>query len=189
MRILHFIPSIDPATGGPVEGLRQRCNIYRKNGHEVEVASLDSPERSRQWEFPVKVDCSGTGWGVYGYSPHAMSVAEGQSFTLRCGVCGWHLAVQPCMPRIRALAGTDIPWAIFVHGMLDPYFKKRYPLKHLKKRFTGNCPAKNHAQGQRRACLPAKKKNSGQAVVLPIQSTGDSCAIWHVRPELRFVSG
>jgi glycosyltransferase involved in cell wall biosynthesis len=35
----------------------------------------------------------------------------------------------------RALAGTDIPWAIFTHGMLDPYFKKQYPLKHLKKAF------------------------------------------------------
>jgi len=42
MRILHFIPSIDAATGGPVEGLKQRCAIYRNSGHEVEVASLDS---------------------------------------------------------------------------------------------------------------------------------------------------
>jgi glycosyltransferase involved in cell wall biosynthesis len=33
----------------------------------------------------------------------------------------------------RALAGTQIPWAIFTHGMLDPYFKERYPLKHIKK--------------------------------------------------------
>jgi glycosyltransferase involved in cell wall biosynthesis len=33
----------------------------------------------------------------------------------------------------RALDGTQIPYAIFPHGMLDPYFKKRYPLKHLKK--------------------------------------------------------
>ena len=33
----------------------------------------------------------------------------------------------------QALAGTDVPWAIFTHGMLDPYFKQQYPLKHLKK--------------------------------------------------------
>ena len=33
----------------------------------------------------------------------------------------------------RALAGTGIPYAVFTHGMLDPYFKRRFPLKHIKK--------------------------------------------------------
>jgi glycosyltransferase involved in cell wall biosynthesis len=33
----------------------------------------------------------------------------------------------------RALHGTGTPYAIFTHGMLDPWFKKTYPLKHLKK--------------------------------------------------------
>jgi glycosyltransferase involved in cell wall biosynthesis len=33
----------------------------------------------------------------------------------------------------RALAGTRIPYIVFAHGMLDPYFKNRFPLKHLKK--------------------------------------------------------
>ena len=55
MRILHFIHSLDPATGGPVEGLRQRCTIYRMNGHEVELATLDSPESVARWDFPANV--------------------------------------------------------------------------------------------------------------------------------------
>ena len=33
----------------------------------------------------------------------------------------------------RALAGTSTPYFVFTHGMLDPWFKKRYPLKHFKK--------------------------------------------------------
>ncbi|MEB0151131.1 glycosyltransferase, partial [Pseudomonas sp. CCC2.2] len=33
----------------------------------------------------------------------------------------------------RALAKKKIPYFIFTHGMLDPWFKKNYPLKHLKK--------------------------------------------------------
>src|SRR5207253_1199444 len=30
-------------------------------------------------------------------------------------------------------AGSPIPYYVFPHGMLDPWFKKRYPLKHIKK--------------------------------------------------------
>jgi glycosyltransferase involved in cell wall biosynthesis len=33
----------------------------------------------------------------------------------------------------RALRKSSTPYVLFTHGMLDPWFKKRYPLKHLKK--------------------------------------------------------
>ena len=33
----------------------------------------------------------------------------------------------------RALAGTGTPYFVFPHGMLDPWFKRTYPLKHFKK--------------------------------------------------------
>jgi len=33
----------------------------------------------------------------------------------------------------RALAGSTTPYFVFPHGMLDPWFKRAYPLKHLKK--------------------------------------------------------
>ncbi len=132
MRILHFIPSIDPATGGPVEGLRQRCAIYRNSGHEVEVASLDSPEFVRQCEFPATAVGLGPGLGVYAYTRHAVpwlkaNVARFDVVFVN-GVWNYNT-----LAAWRALAGTDIPWAVFPHGMLDPYFKKRFPLKHLKK--------------------------------------------------------
>jgi glycosyltransferase involved in cell wall biosynthesis len=32
-----------------------------------------------------------------------------------------------------ALRGSGRPYHVFPHGMLDPWFKERYPLKHLKK--------------------------------------------------------
>ena len=138
MRILHFIPSIDPATGGPVEGLKQRCAIYRMNGHEVEVASLDSPEFVRQYDFPAKVVGLGPGWGTYGYTRHAMPWLKANlprfDVVMVNGVWNYNTIAAH-----RALAGTDIPWAVFPHGMLDPYFKKRYPFKHLKKVVYWHC--------------------------------------------------
>jgi glycosyltransferase involved in cell wall biosynthesis len=33
----------------------------------------------------------------------------------------------------RALHDTAVPYFVFPHGMLDPYFKRTYPLKHIKK--------------------------------------------------------
>jgi glycosyltransferase involved in cell wall biosynthesis len=35
----------------------------------------------------------------------------------------------------RALHDTATPYLVFTHGMLDPWFKRQYPLKHLKKWF------------------------------------------------------
>ena len=132
MRILHFIPSIDPATGGPIEGLRQRCTIYRNGGYEVEVASLDSPEFVQQCDFPAKVVGLGPGWGVYAYSRHAMPWLKANlsrfDVVFVNGIWNYNTVAAH-----RALAGTEIPWAVFPHGMLDPYFKMRYPFKHIKK--------------------------------------------------------
>jgi glycosyltransferase involved in cell wall biosynthesis len=33
----------------------------------------------------------------------------------------------------RALRNSDTPYVVFPHGMLDPWFKHTYPLKHVKK--------------------------------------------------------
>jgi len=132
MRILHVIASIDPATGGPVEGLRQRCTIYRASGHEVEVASLDAPELVQRWNFPAKLVGLGPGWGKYRYSRHAVPWLKANlsrfDVVFVNGIWNYNT-----LAAYRALAGTRIPWAIFPHGMLDPYFKQRFPLKHIKK--------------------------------------------------------
>jgi glycosyltransferase involved in cell wall biosynthesis len=33
----------------------------------------------------------------------------------------------------QALRNSSTPYVLFTHGMLDPWFKRQYPLKHLKK--------------------------------------------------------
>jgi hypothetical protein len=71
MRILHVIPTVDPASGGPAEALKQLCSIYRSGGHAIDVASLDSPAAVRQYEFPAQVFTLGPGRGVFGYAPRA----------------------------------------------------------------------------------------------------------------------
>jgi glycosyltransferase involved in cell wall biosynthesis len=132
MKILHVIPSIDPASGGPAEGLRQLCPVYVQGGHEVDVASLDSPEAILSYDFPARVFALGPGWGVFGYSRHAKK-------WLRDNIAGYDVVFVDGVWQYNTLAAydavqkTDIPYAIFTHGMLDPYFKKRFPFKHIKK--------------------------------------------------------
>jgi glycosyltransferase involved in cell wall biosynthesis len=132
MKILHVIPSIDPASGGPAEGLRQLCHIYQIGGHDVEVATLDSPEAIEGFEFPVRVFALGPGWGIYGYTPRAakwfkQNLARYEVVFINC------IWQYNTLAAYRALAGSAIPYAVFTHGMLDPYFKQRFPLKHIKK--------------------------------------------------------
>lgn len=132
MKILHVIPSIDPATGGPVEGLKQLCHVYRLAGHDVEVACLDSPDRAASFGLPVRVHGLGPGWGLYGYSPGAAKWFEANitHFDVVFINCIWQYNT---LAAYRALVGKSIPYAVFTHGMLDPYFQKRFPLKHIKK--------------------------------------------------------
>ena len=132
MRILHVIPSIDPATGGPVEGLRQLCSIYRAGGHEVDVASMDSPEFVRGCEFPAQVFGLGPGRGIFGYTRCAAP-------WIKANLARYDVVIidtiwqYNAVAAYRALAGSGVPYAIFAHGMLDPYFNQGHPLKHLKK--------------------------------------------------------
>ena len=132
MKILHVIPSVDPGSGGPAEGLRQLCAIYKMGGHEIEVASLDSPEFAQNCDFPAKVHGLGPGWGIYGFSLHAAPwfKANIRRYDVVFINCIWQ---YNAVAAYRGLRGTGIPYAVYTHGMLDPYFKQKFPLKHVKK--------------------------------------------------------
>jgi glycosyltransferase involved in cell wall biosynthesis len=132
MKILHVIPSVNPASGGPAEGLRQLCHVYHKGGHEVEVASLDSPKLIGKYNFPARVFALGPGLGIYGYAPRATGWFKKNlaRYDVVFINCIWQYNT---LAAYRALAGSATPYAVFTHGMLDPYFQRRFPLKHIKK--------------------------------------------------------
>jgi glycosyltransferase involved in cell wall biosynthesis len=132
MKLLHVIPSVDPASGGPAEGLKQLCRAYQQSGYEIEVASLDSARDLDRIAFPVKVFPLGPGLGIYGYSAFAAAWFHANiacyDVVLINGI--WQYGA---LAAYRALIHSDVPYGVFPHGMLDPYFKTTYPLKHLKK--------------------------------------------------------
>ena len=133
LRLLHLISSVNPAAGGPIEGIRQLSSIYLSAGVEVEIASLDEPFSRFVQDFPLKVHALGPAYlGAYCYAPGLVGWLRENCTRYDCvivnGLWQYH-----GFAAWLALRKTKTPYVVFTHGMLDPWFKRQYPLKHLKK--------------------------------------------------------
>lgn len=132
MRLLRIIRSAQREKGGPIEGIIQSGLALRALQHEVDVLSLDAPERSFQETFPLTLHCVGRGSRGYGYSPDFVPwlIRNGKSYD---GVVVSGLWQYTGVGTRRAAGIAGFGYWVFPHGMLDPWFKRHYPLKHLKK--------------------------------------------------------
>lgn len=132
MKILHIIPSVDPRGGGPIEGVRRIAAERLKTGGLTEVACLDAPGEPFLSDFPGRVHALGPGLRGYRYSsklvPWLRENRRRFDAVVVNGLWQYH-----GFAAWLALAGTDTPYFVFTHGMLDPWFKRSYPLKHAKK--------------------------------------------------------
>jgi glycosyltransferase involved in cell wall biosynthesis len=68
----------------------------------------------------------------YSYSPQLLPWLQRHGRDFDCAIVNgcWQYSGFAAW---RCFAGTPIPYFVFPHGMLDPWFKRTYPLKHLKK--------------------------------------------------------
>lgn len=132
MRVLHVIHSADPAGGGPIEGIKQQADCSIRAGHSIEVASLDAPGQPWMETFPIPLHALGPSAGNYGFNrqlvPFLMRTAGQFDAVVVNGL--WQYSGFGVRSAMRRLGK---PYFVFTHGMLDPYFKRQYPLKHLKK--------------------------------------------------------
>ena len=132
MRILHSIRSVDPRNGGPIEGVKLLAGYHQQEGRDVEVVSLDGPGDEWVRQFPLRVHALGPVGTKYGFTPRLRSWLKGHGASYDAVIINglWQfnsLAVW------SALRGSGTPYYVFTHGMLDPWFKRAYPLKHVKK--------------------------------------------------------
>jgi glycosyltransferase involved in cell wall biosynthesis len=132
VRVLHAIHTVDPAAGGPGEGLRQIVAAAVALGHRHEVVALDAPDAPWVARFPGPMHALGEGRGTYGWHPRLAPwlAAHARAYDAIVVHGLWQylgLAVR------RAALGSMRPYFVYPHGMLDPWFKQHYPLKHLKK--------------------------------------------------------
>jgi glycosyltransferase involved in cell wall biosynthesis len=132
VRLLHLITSVDPRGGGPQEGLRQYCLCAARLGHAFEVATFDSPTDGWVDSFPARVHALGPRRTPYWYAARAIpwlsaNVREYGAVVIH-GLWAYHVYAG-----WRALRRSGVPYFVFAHGMLDPWYREHYPLKHLKK--------------------------------------------------------
>lgn len=131
LRILRTIRSLDPRGGGPPQHVRMITPELARRGVDTEVVTLDPPDAPWLGDVPCPVHAL-DGRGGYGSTAalpawvranrarfdaafvHGLWLYNGRGFAL-----GWR--------------GSGKPYFVLPHGMLDPWFRRAYPLKHLKK--------------------------------------------------------
>jgi glycosyltransferase involved in cell wall biosynthesis len=130
--ILHLIRTLDPATGGPVEYLKQLAAVHIRLGVQVGILTLDRNEPGWVRDITASVIECGPSRGTYGFNQRLeakLTELAGSFETMVIhGLWQFH---GRCASRVAAKAG--VPYYIFPHGMLDPWFRRSYPIKHLKK--------------------------------------------------------
>ncbi len=101
-------------------------------GISAEIACCDAPDAAWLSEDSIKTHALGPTTGAYAYTaklvPWLRENRHRFDAVIVDGIWQYHsLAVR------KALSGSNVPYFVFTHGMLGPWFKKKYPLKHLKK--------------------------------------------------------
>lgn len=131
MRLLNVVCSTNPEHGGVIEWIRQYGPIAEAHGHVVEVACMDDPEAPWLRDFPIKVHALGQRYHYF-YSaklvPWLKRNARNYDAVIAHGL--WRYA---SFGTWRALRASGTPYLAQTHGMLDPWFKHTYPVKHLAK--------------------------------------------------------
>lgn len=135
MKLLHIIASMDPASGGPCQGIRNTNPELMHNGVSREVVSLDDPNSSFLGMDNFTIHALGPAVGPWQYSAKLrpwllanmgrFDVVIINGLWLYSSFAGWSVK-RTLEKKIRKSGAlTNVP-KLFVmpHGMLDPYFQR-----------------------------------------------------------------
>jgi len=130
IRLLHVIRTANPSQGGPIEGIRVIAKAMGASNAQLTLASFDNPNPS--WDLPgVRMAYLGTGLGAYGYRSDA--VARLRDLTADHDLAIVHGVWEYVGIATRQACRGRIPYVVFPHGSLAPWYKRAYPFKHIKK--------------------------------------------------------
>ncbi len=132
LHVLHVINRLTPTDGGPPEMLRHLAANYLAIGDTLEVASLDDPQALYLQHCHFPVHAFGPARSKYGFSRALLRWLHENAHRFDLIVIN-NVWLFPAVAAWLAAMRSGVPYAVFTHGALDVFFKKRYPLKHLKK--------------------------------------------------------
>jgi len=132
MRILRIIDTLDPRTGGPGAALRALTPMLQRLGHETVVVTLDPPSTPHRRLPGGKVVPLGPALGSYRFARSLESWLEKHIAWFDAVIVhGLWQYPGPCVRRVAVRHG--VPYYVYPHGMLDPWFRRAHPGRHLKK--------------------------------------------------------
>lgn len=132
IKILRIINSLAPEYGGPVAAAVSQTREMLRQGHTVDLLTLDAPTAPFLADIPGKVHALGPSIGKYCLNFRMIN-------WLKQHACEYDLILVHGLWQFQSfgtwLASRQVKFSyfIFTHGMLNPWFKRTYPLKHLKK--------------------------------------------------------
>jgi glycosyltransferase involved in cell wall biosynthesis len=132
LKLLNVTSSIDPAAGGVSESILRLSKAVMKLGHDVEIVSVDAPDSAWKEKLQVPVHMTGPARGPLEYSADFKQWLMQNSGRFDAIISHGLWRYNSRATRLAARAAGR-PYYVFPHGMLDPWFKRYYPIKHLKK--------------------------------------------------------
>jgi glycosyltransferase involved in cell wall biosynthesis len=132
MRLLHLICTTSSESGGPIEVISRTSEVLLRKNFEITIASLESSEEISDRGFPCAHIALGRGFGKYRYDPGFTRWIKQNASRFDAAIIHgiWNYA---SFGAWRALRRLDIPYFVFIHGMMDPWFRQANPLKHFAK--------------------------------------------------------
>ena len=124
--------TLNPETGGVARAVTSLSKGLQHQGVQSEIVALDKPESTWLRDPSLTVHALGEGLTSYRYSRALSKWLKENGDRFDCvivhGIWQHHsFAVWQWFHK------TATPYFVFPHGMLDPWFKRTFPLKHLKK--------------------------------------------------------
>jgi glycosyltransferase involved in cell wall biosynthesis len=111
--------------------MRQLTARYPDYGNKAEFVCQDNPGESFFSTVEARVHALGARKNTYGYSAELARWLN-ENVTRYDGVIINAIWTYSSLAAARAARGR-VPYVVFTHGMLDPWFARKYPLKHAKK--------------------------------------------------------
>lgn len=136
MNILRIIASMDPATGGPCQGIRNSVPELKRIGLRNEIVCLDDPSSPFLSEDLCKIHALGIGKGPWKYNsklvPWLLKNLHRFDVVIMHGLWLYPShAVTKAMKIFKSQTSKNKTKAFHIpklfvmpHGMLDPYFQK-----------------------------------------------------------------
>ncbi len=127
-----MVHTLDPSVGGVATAVAALSRGLARRGHKIDIVVLDDPAVAWIKHVDLTVHALGSGLTSYRYSrallPWLRQNGGDYDRVIVNGI--WQYL---SFAAWRRYAGSSIPYFVFPHGMLDPWFKETFPFKHLKK--------------------------------------------------------